>query len=296
MFAVKQHFSPVSVSAGTVWDFADGYNLGLSVSHAQRAPSAAELVSFGPHISTASYEIGALFVQDGDEFVVNSQAIALEKSNNLDLTLRKFSGDTGFVFNAFYNRINNYYYQQNTGLFAEEHAEEEHVAEPEMPVVPADEHADEHAGEMPVYLFTTADVILHGLEAQYIWQINDPFKLTLQGDYIRARLQDGGDLPRTPPLRLAAELAYQQDALSADIRATRYFKQDKVAELEQPTDGYTLVDASVSYRFELGMQELTVYLKGQNLTDQQARVHSSFLKDVAPLPGRSLALGLRGRF
>jgi iron complex outermembrane receptor protein len=44
------------------------------------------------------------------------------------------------------------------------------------------------------------------------------------------------------------------------------------------------------------MQELTLYLKGQNLTDETARVHTSFLKDVAPLPGRSLALGLRGRF
>lgn len=295
-FAVKQRFSPVSLSAGTVWDFADGYNLGLSVSHSQRAPSAAELLSFGPHISTASYEIGALFVLEDEEFAVRSTPVKLERSNNLDITLRKFSGDTGFVLNAFYNRIDNYYYQQNTGLFAEAHHEEEHEAEPGTPAAPVDEHADEHEAEMPVYLFGAADVTLHGLEAQYIWQINDPFKLTLQGDYVRARLQNGGDLPRTPPLRLAAEMAFEQDAISADLRATRYFKQDKVAEMEQATAGYTLLDASVSYRFDVGMQELTVYLKGQNLTDQQARVHTSFLKDAAPLPGRSLALGVRGRF
>ena len=295
-FAVKQRFSPVSLSAGTVWDFADGYNLGLSVSHSQRAPSAAELLSFGPHISTASYEIGALFVLEDEEFAVRSTPVKLERSNNLDITLRKFSGDTGFVLNAFYNRINNYYYQQNTGLFAEAHHEEEHGTEPGTPAAPVDEHADEHEAEMPVYLFAAADVTLHGLEAQYIWQINDPFKLTLPGDYVRARLQNGGDLPRTPPLRLAAEMAYQQNAISADLRATRYFKQDKVAEMEQASAGYTLLDASVSYRFDVGMQELTVYLKGQNLTDQQARVHTSFLKDVAPLPGRSLALGVRGRF
>jgi iron complex outermembrane recepter protein len=284
-FAVKQRFSPVSLSAGTVWDFADGYNLGLSVSHSQRAPSAAELLSFGPHISTASYEIGALFVLEDEEFAVRSTPVKLERSNNLDITLRKFSGNNGFVFNAFYNRIDNYYYQQNTGLFAED-GHEDHAAE----------EGAEHEDEMPVYLFAAADVTLHGLETQYIWQINDPFKLTVQGDYVRARLQNGGDLPRTPPLRLAAEMAYQQDAISADLRATRYFKQDKVAEMEQASAGYTLLDASVSYRFDVGMQELTVYLKGQNLTDQQARVHTSFLKDVAPLPGRSLALGVRGRF
>ena len=118
-----------------------------------------------------------------------------------------------------------------------------------------DEDGHDHASELPVYLFTAADVTLHGLEAQFNWQINDPFKLTLQGDYIRARLNDGGDLPRTPPLRMAAELAYEHDAISADVRATRYFKQDNVSELEQATAGYTLLDASVSYRFELGDQQ-----------------------------------------
>tara|TARA_R110002126_G_scaffold75469_8_gene188331 strand:+ start:1592 stop:4048 length:2457 start_codon:yes stop_codon:yes gene_type:complete len=290
VFDVKQRFTPYSLSAGTVWDFTEGYNLGISLSHSQRAPSAAELLSFGPHISTASYEVGALFVQDEDGFGLNTQPIELEKSNNLDLTLRKFSGNTGFVLNAFYNRIDNYYYQQNTGLFAEDGHDHGHDDESEH----GEEH--EHEGEMPVYLFGSADVTLQGLEAEFIWQVNDPFKLTLQSDYVRARLQGGGDLPRTPPLRMAAELAYEQDAISADIRATRYFKQDKVAELEQATDGYTLLDASVSYRLNVGMQELTVYLKGQNLTDETARVHTSFLKDKAPLPGRSLAFGVRGRF
>src|SRR5690606_28194456 len=119
----------------------------------------------------------------------------------------KFSGNTGFVLNAFYNQVDNYYYQKNTGLFAADgHAHgDEH------------DHGDEHshAGELPVYLFTAADVTLHGLEAQYIWQLNEPFKLTLQGDYVRARLKGGGDLPRTPPLRFSTELEYEQDAISA---------------------------------------------------------------------------------
>jgi len=286
VFDISQKFTPYSLSAGAVWDFAEGYNLGLSVSRSQRAPSASELLSFGPHIGTAAYEVGALFVLDDDEFVLNTQPITMETANNLDITLRKFSGNTGFVLNAFYNRVDNYYYQQNTGLFAEDGHDH------------GDDHGDEHdhSGELPVYLFTAADVTLHGLEAQYVWQLNKPFKLTLQGDYIRARLKGGGDLPRTPPLRFAAELAYEQDAISADLRATRYMKQDKTAEPETATDGYTLLDASVSYRFNLGSSQLTTYLKGQNLTDEDVRVHTSFLKDKTPLPGRSLALGVRGSF
>ena len=37
----KLSFPPISVSTGLVWDFTTGYNLGLSLTHAQRAPSAA---------------------------------------------------------------------------------------------------------------------------------------------------------------------------------------------------------------------------------------------------------------
>jgi iron complex outermembrane receptor protein len=295
-FAVSERFTPYSLSAGAVWDFAEGYNLGFSLSRSQRAPSAAELLSFGPHIGTASYEVGALFTLEDDEFVLSTAPVRLETANNVDVTLRKFSGNTGFVLNAFYNEVDNYYYQQNTGLFVEEgHGQDaEHSDEQNNPHAVSEEH--DHSGELPVYLFTAADVTLHGFEAQYIWQINDPFKLTLQGDYIRARLNGGGDLPRTPPLRFAAELAYELDAVSADLRATRYMKQDKTAELETATDGYTLVDASVSYRFDIGSSQLTAYLKGQNLTDELVRVHTSFLKDLAPLPGRSVALGVRGSF
>ena len=36
--------------------------------------------------------------------------------------------------------------------------------------------------------------------------------------------------------------------------------------------------------------------EGRNLTDRDARVHTSFLKDVAPLPGRALSTGVRLTF
>jgi iron complex outermembrane recepter protein len=34
-------------------------------------------------------------------------------------------------------------------------------------------------------------------------------------------------------------------------------------------------------------------LRGSNLTDEEARDHTSFLKDVAPLPGRDIRLSVR---
>ena len=288
VFDVEHEFTPISLSAGVVWDFTPNYNLGLSVSRSERAPSASELLSFGPHIGTGTYEVGALFDLDEDGHLgLSSQAIDLETANNIDLTLRKTQGNVGFILNAFYNQVDNYYYQIDTGLFAEsghDHGDEEG----------ADEH--DHSSELPVYLFKTDDVILHGFEAQIAWQLTDEFKVDLFSDYVRARLKDGGDLPRTPPLRFGSELSYQTDKLSAHIHVTRYQKQDRIAPQETATDGYTLVDASISYDLSVLNQDMSVYLRGSNLTDTEARVHSSFVKDIAPRPGRSFALGIRGYF
>ena len=309
VFDTDFEFEPISLSAGAVWNFTEGYNLGISISHAQRAPSAAELMSFGPHIGTRSYEVGAAFEvhMEGDEshLGLTDKAIDMETSNNIDITFRKFHGDFGFILNAFYNQVDNYYYQRNTGLFADgghnhdhgEHAHDDHGHDEH-------DHGDEdhghdehdHAGELPVYIFEQVDAKLHGFEAQVFWQIDPSWKLTLQGDHVCARLKNGGNLPRTSPSRIGAELAYQQNDITAHLGLMRYFEQDKTATLENSTDGYTLLDANVSWQLPITSLDVELYLKGSNLTDEKARVHTSFIKDITPVPGRSFALGLRGYF
>lgn len=292
VFDLAHEFTPMSLSAGLVWDFTPGYNVGLSISRSERAPSASEVLSFGAHIGTGTYEVGALFAldDDGSSIGLSGENIDLETANNIDLTLRKTQGDIGFVLNAFYNQVDNYYYQTSTGLFAESSHDHEH--EHEESGVEEDEHTD----ELPVYLFQTDDVILHGFEAQIAWQASDTFKATLFSDYVRARLKDGGDLPRTPPLRFGSQFSYEAEHLSAHLDITRYQEQDRVSSDETTTGGYTLVDASVSYDLPVSNQDIVVFLKGSNLTDTEARVHTSFLKDIAPRPGRSISVGVRGSF
>ena len=36
-----------------------------------------------------------------------------------------------------------------------------------------------------------------------------------------------------------------------------------------------------------------LFVDGSNLLDEEARPHTSFLKDVVPLPGRNLVMGVR---
>lgn len=288
-------FTPYSASAGVVWNFSDEYNAALSLTHAQRAPSASELFSYGPHIGTGNFEVGALFwLHDGDHpHFHEGNKVKEEVSNNIDLSLRKRSGNVGWVVNLFYNQVDNFYYERNTGYTNEDI--EGHSHDDEGDHDEHDEHEHEHEA-LPVYLFEQADATLYGLEAQLAWQLSAPWSLTLWGDSIRGKLDDGGNLPRIPPVRLGGQLRYQHNGWEAEVDVSHYFEQDEVAELETSTDAYTLVNAEFAYNFSVSHTDLTVYLKGSNLTDEEARVHSSFLKDQAPLPGRGFSVGFRGRF
>lgn len=287
-FAFDESYTPFSLSAGAVWEFKPGYNVGISISHAQRAPSAAELLSFGPHIATGTFEVGALFEthEEGDEidFEVVGSTPKMEKSNNIDITFRKYEGDVGIILNAFYNEVDNYYAQFDTNLLAEVSHEHE-----------GDDDAEE-GEETPVFLFQSEDVTLTGFEAQVVWQVNSRLRTTVFSDYVRAELDDGGDLPRIPPLRFGASVNYVQDRFSGNLSWTRYDDQNDNAEFETDTDGYNWVTANINYRMSFNDSDITLFVRAENLTDDEARVHSSFLKDQAPRPGRNIQVGIRSSF
>jgi hypothetical protein len=69
--------------------------------------------------------------------------------------------------------------------------------------------------------------------------------------------------------------------------------QDNLAPNETPTEAYTVLNASFSYRFFTGAQVYDVILRGRNLTDEEVRDHTSFVKDIVPLPGRDVSVSLR---
>jgi iron complex outermembrane receptor protein len=288
----KQSFTPISASLGAVWEYSAGYNLGFSAAFSQRAPSASELFSNGAHIGTNTYEVGALFEVHEEEHELHvdlsDQNVELETAYNLDITWRKFEGDFGFVASAFYNHIDDYYYQANTGLFAEDgHDDHDEALE--------EEHADEGEG-LPVYVFQQSNVMMYGIEAEFFYQLTPSLKATVFTDYIHAKLTDGDNLPRIPPMRLGGQFNYITDEYSAELSATYYFKQSDTAELETATDGYTMLDANFNYFIDNIGDDMVAFLKVNNITNEKARVHTSFLKNVSPLPARGFTVGIRGSF
>ncbi len=66
--------------------------------------------------------------------------------------------------------------------------------------------------------------------------------------------------------------------------------------METPTEGFTLVNASLNWRPLTDRPELSLGLSANNLLDVDARRHTSLLKDYAPLPGRDIRLTARFGF
>jgi iron complex outermembrane recepter protein len=152
-------------------------------------------------------------------------------------------------------------------------------------------------GELLLVAFRQEDALFYGIEAESRYEIfdNDNGKLAVRlwGDWVRAKLDNGGNLPRISPARLGSNLEYNRGQWHADIDLTHSFKQDRIGTLESTTAAHTLLNIGLGYGLVLGRMDIDLSLRATNLLDEDMRRHTSFLKDRAPLPGRSVTVGLR---
>jgi iron complex outermembrane receptor protein len=146
--------------------------------------------------------------------------------------------------------------------------------------------------------------LFYGAEAEVQFHLIDGpgqrLHLALLGDLVRAeQTTDNQALPRIPPARLGLGLAYEHGRWSLGTEARHSFEQTRFAPEETATDGYTLVGVHALYRFAdrgPGQPGLELFARGDNLSDADARLATSFLKAIAPLPGRSFTVGARLSF
>ena len=66
--------------------------------------------------------------------------------------------------------------------------------------------------------------------------------------------------------------------------------------LQNPTDDFTLVNASLSWHPFGDASETTLIVSANNIFDVDARRHASFTKDFVPLPGRDIRVAARFSF
>jgi len=261
---LERKFDNWSASAAAFLRPQAGVFLGLSLSRTERAPSEVELFADGVHIATAAYETG-------DVNLDNEKVTTLEGTLHLDKG--RFTGDL-HLYQSWYDGFID---ERNTGetfLFEEE---------------------DE---EFPIYQFVQTDARFRGLEAEVaysLWESGDR-KLSLEGaaDYVHAQT-DLGPAARIPPWSATARLAWTSNLWDLAGEVRHVGEQDRLSEGELPTDGYTMVNLRGAVR-PFSDRNVTVFAEAHNLTDEEAREHTSFLKDIAPLPGRNLRIGVTYAF
>lgn len=158
----------------------------------------------------------------------------------------------------------------------------------------------EEKDELPVYRFTQAKAEFRGAELEAIFHLHEGQKhrldFRLAGDLTRAEGRGGAPLPRIPAAKALAGLDWSAGALAAGASVQRVARQGRVTERETPTPGYDWIEAYAMYRADVGSTTLDFFVSGRNLANEEARVHTSFLKDVAPRMGRSWTAGVRLAF
>jgi iron complex outermembrane receptor protein len=298
IFFDKKDYTAISGSAGAVWTLNDQSSIAFNYAYSERAPSASEMFSYGPHIGSGTFEIGGGFQiaeKNGEYNVIQTtQDMDKEVSNNIDLTYRYDVETWNATFSLFNNQVSNYIFEQRTDLvFSGESLITQ--ATFEQNITENGESGDESDG-LPVIIFSQQDARLYGFEAQVDWHLSEEWRWEVFTDYTRAKLDSGGNVPRIPPMRVGSSLHYEYGNWHAEVEAIRNSKQDKIAIFETDSKGYTMLSASANYYLDLDNIDMTIYLKGENLSNQEGRVHSSYLKDEAPLPARSFSIGVRARF
>jgi iron complex outermembrane receptor protein len=256
--AASRSFDTVSAALGAFVRPAEGSFLGVSLTRTERAPTDAELYSNGLHAATETFEIG-----DPD--------LDKETGLALDATYRLTRG--GWVVEA--------------GAFASQFSDFIYLA-------PTDEEEE----GVQVFRYLQDDATLWGGELYFAKTIATLGPWDLVGDgaleYVRGETDTFGDLPRMPPF--SGTFGVNLERALVDLRGEVEWvaEQDDVAAFELPTEDYAFVNLSATGR-PFG-DDARIVLEVRNVFDEEGRLHTSQLKDVIPLPGRSIRIGVHAAF
>lgn len=281
-----RNFDAFSASLGGIWTLNPNLDLRFGLDHSERAPAHEELYAAGEHIATGSIEIG-------------DNQLRTERGQRVEIGLHAHTDRVEFSAALYHTRFTDYIHLADTGV-------------------------SEHG--TPVRVWTQGDALFSGAEAEATFHLahgnQGDWDLRLFGDIVQAKrdghgqreiqfdvphgdhahhyqasLDNRGYLPRIAPARLGSELRWSLGNWRASAGATHHARQDKVAANEQPTAGYTLVNAQLAWRKDGNDGKAwEVFLDGRNLTDRLAREHTSQLRNYSVLPGRGVAFGIRTWF
>jgi iron complex outermembrane receptor protein len=257
---LKKSFNTFSFSTGASIHPTENDLIGISASRSERSPTPEELYSNGPHLATSSYEMGNF-------------NLGTEKATSVELTFkRNLDRFTGSV-NLYHTWYDDFIYQQETG---------------------------EEIEELHVLKYQARDAKFYGAEVEMGYVIVEDADYTIEvnasGDFVHARFNGGAVVPRMPATSFNFGLDYKSEYydLGADVRYVG--NKTNTANDILPTDEYVNLDLSATWRPFGSDRDLNIKLQALNVTNEEQRQHTSFLKDLLPMPGRNFRISLNYGF
>ena len=210
---------------------------------------------------------------DGLHFATNTYELGnpdldKETSNNLELGLHYEGDKLDYHVHVYHNWFDDYIYGETVA----------------------------QKGNLRGVQYTQDKARFYGTEAQAGYQINDMYKVSVFGDYVRGKIE-AENAPRVPAGRLGTKVeADFADGWSGLAEYYHVFNQDKIASYEDETQGYNMVNVGLSYANSIADNNAyRVYFKANNLLDDQVYSHTSFLSNI-PQVGRNFTVGVQYDF
>ena len=260
ILGINRSFNNASAAFGVGYHIGD-LKVGANLSRTGRAPAVEELFSNGPHIATQAFEVGDPLLKS-------------ERAWNGELYARYDTADTAFNLTLYSNRFDNFIYEAETGAVED---------------------------ALPVFQYFQSDAKVWGVEfqgSQNVASFGDvDLKVDAVADYTRAKISGGaGNVPRIPPLRVLGGVELNGTRLDLRGEVEWSDAQTKTAPFESATDGFTLVNATATWRPFGSDRNVALIASANNIFNVVARRSASFTKDFVPLSGRDFRLSARISF
>ncbi len=206
---------------------------------------------------------------DGNHLATNTyergnENLGVEKSNNLELGFHYDTDKVDYHVHVYHNWYDNYIYAQTTDRYE----------------------------NFRLVDYTQDKARFYGTEAEASYAINDVYKMSVFGDYVRGKI-DNENAPRVPAGRLGTKVnANLSDTWSGTAEYYHVFEQDRITSYETETAGYNMVNLGLAYNGQyMQGNDYRVYFKANNLLDETVYSHASFLSTL-PQVGRNFTIGL----
>lgn len=206
---------------------------------------------------------------DGKHLATNTyergnENLDVEKSNNLELGFHYDTDKIDYHVHVYHNWYDNYIYAQTADRYE----------------------------NFRLVDYTQDKARFYGTEAEASYAINDVYKMSVFGDYVRGKI-DNENAPRVPAGRLGTKVSANfSDTWSGTAEYYHVFEQDRIASYETETEGYNMVNLGLAYNGQyMQGNDYRVYFKANNLLDETVYSHTSFLSTI-PQVGRNFTVGL----